>query len=252
MLIIMRLRIYLWIYYYESYAWHVTYGISWTICMDFNSSREGRDKLDVITIEGKESSCEFRRPCKRGVYVYRGLCVPCGRLWKYNSLLPYPLFISCSTGKGSEPRPRSRSGIVCLSISKSRLATAAKAPTEILILHQSAAFPSWLTIRRKYICSVHAVETYIRDFRNLMDLRGSCSCEERKIRRRSYFPRAQQARNKIQLTPCCAHANCTYESFPSVSFLYDVVSHGTSEHRQSAKIDIIGFSYGCNVYATAN
>lgn len=130
-----------------------------TFCMDFNFSRKERDKLDAITIEGKESSCEFRCPCKRGVHVYRGrLCVPCGRLWKYNSLLPYPLFISCSAGKGSDSRSCSRSGAVCWSTPKSRLATTAKAPTETLTLHQSVAFPSWLTIRREYICSVHAVE----------------------------------------------------------------------------------------------
>lgn len=40
--------------------------------MDFNFSGEGRAKLDVITIEGKESSCEFRRPCKRGMHMYIG------------------------------------------------------------------------------------------------------------------------------------------------------------------------------------
>jgi len=66
----------------------------------------------VTQLKGEKSSREFRRPCKRGVhrgYIGGRICVPCGRLWKYNSLpSAYTLFISCSTVKGSDPRSHSR------------------------------------------------------------------------------------------------------------------------------------------------
>jgi len=66
-----------------------------------------RDKLVTITIEGKGSSCEFRLPYERGIHVYWSrLCVPCGRLWKYNSLLPYILYSQVAAPVREEIRAR--------------------------------------------------------------------------------------------------------------------------------------------------